>query len=371
MHISSKISRAGKDLGTDRMTRHHAGQKVKAIPEAYEAVCALVPLYVSFRARMDAISNKVSVREPYQVLLDSQIIQDAARFKMRLGKMLENTLSGSIKPMFVCGPTKSILQHSPLTANRITQCSIRHLYNLPTTTDAEKQQKDSYIEVAKAAERRRCGHHELEEPLRTLECLERVVDPKGSGTNKHRYVVASQDPEVRARMREIAGVPLVYINRSVMILEPMARKTEEVREREEKGKIRAGLKGRRGARVGEKRKRDEEDEDVVGGAEDGAVDAQASKKKKVKGPKGPNPLSVKKAKKEKRPVAGQVEDDRAVIRKAAKQDPQAVEKAVDALAAAEGTTVDGMTEGPRKRKRKRKPKEGLEEVLSGAGVEHE
>lgn len=293
-------------------------------------------------------------REPYQVLLDASIIIAASSFKMRLGKLLQDTLHGEIKPM-------------------ITQCCIRHLYNAPASTDAERRKKEEWIQVAKEAERRRCGHHELDEPLSALECVRSVVDPKGSGTNRHRYVVASNEGEVRQAMRAVAGVPLIYVNRSVMILEPMAGRTEEVREREEKGKIRAGLKGRRGGEAagGEKRKREEddhEDGDVGGGA--GAVgdtgDSQP-KKKKAKGPKGPNPLSVKKPKKEKKPVTREVEDERAVLRKQAKKDPQAGEKALDAGVATVGEKVDGVSEGGRKRKRKRKPKEDAEGVATEGG----
>ena len=304
-----------------------------------------------YRKLMRQYALSFHFREPYQVLLDSRIIQDASKFKMRLGSMLENTLHGSIKPM-------------------ITQCCIRHLYNLPTTTESEKREKDAWIDVAKAAERRRCGHHELETPLSTLECLESVVDPKGSGTNRHRYVVASQDAEVRQRMRGVAGVPLIYIARSVMILEPMAGRTEEVREREERGKVRAGLKGRRGGGDGGlKRMRDEdgegEDGDVNGDGDDEGEGENVQKRKRIKGPKGPNPLSVKKGKKEKDSVAKQVEDERATIRKATKLDPQAAEKAIDADGAVDDGIVDGVTEGARKRKRKRKPKEGGEVATNG------
>lgn len=286
-------------------------------------------------------------REPYQVLLDASTIIAASAFKMRLGKMLQGTLHGEIKPM-------------------ITQCCIRHLYTKPANTDAERKQKEEWIQVAKEAERRRCGHHELEEPLSALECIESVVDPKGSGTNRHRYVVASNELEVRQAMREIAGVPLIYMNRSVMILEPIAGKTEEVREREEKGKIRAGLKARRGAdpngpSAGEKRKREDDVESVDASAQgEDAAALQPKKKKKAKGPKGPNPLSVKKAKKDKKTVARDVEDERAVLRKQAKKDPQAGEKALDADVAAVGAKTDGVTEGARKRKRKRKPKDGMD-----------
>ncbi|KAK4499421.1 hypothetical protein PRZ48_009935 [Zasmidium cellare] len=282
-----------------------------------------------YRKLMHAYQLTFAFREPYQVLLTAPLIQDAARFKMRLGAMLESTLHGEIKPM-------------------ITQCCIRHLYNAPASPE-----KDAWIEVAKQAERRRCGHHELEEPLSARECIESVVDPKGSGTNRHRYVVAAQEAEVRARMREVAGVPLVYIARSVMILEPMSGKSESVREGEEKAKVRAGLKGRRGGAVlsgvGEKRKREEKEDDHEQGEQEGDQSEQPAKKRKAKGPKGPNPLSVKKAKKE---DGKQTEQEKAAIRKATKKDPQAAEKA--SLNAVSG---EGGSEAPNKRKRKRKPKE--------------
>jgi U3 small nucleolar RNA-associated protein 23 len=95
-------------------------------------------------------------------------------------------------------------------------------------------------------------------------------------------------------MRTIMAIPLVYINRSVMIMEPMAEATAENREREERGKFRAGLK-RGTPRATLKRKRE--------GSEEGKEQAQGGNgdrdvvKKAAKGPKGPNPLAVKKPKK--------------------------------------------------------------------------
>lgn len=242
---------------------------------------------------------------------------------MNLGERLSSTLHGEIKPM-------------------ITQCSIRHLY-----THAPHQDKDAWIAVAKAAERRRCGHHELEEPLSEEECIMSSVDPKGSGTNRNRYVVATQSDELRRDLRKVVGVPLVYVRRSVMILEPMARATEVVREEEARGKVRAGLVGRRGALagIGEKRKREDgEDEE---GAKEGKDEAE-KKKRKTKGPKGPNPLSAKKAKP--KPTE---EVERAAVRKASKKDPQAAEKA--GLEPVHGE--DGEAQETKKRKRKRKPKD--------------
>jgi U3 small nucleolar RNA-associated protein 23 len=160
---------------------------------------------------------------------------------------------------------------------------MRHLY-----AAASEPGISFLIDKAKTYERRRCDHRpeDYPEPLSSKDCLASVVDPKGSKTNKHRYVIASQELEVRKFMRGILGVPLVYINRSVMIMEPMAGATADNREKEERGKFRAGLKRGSGSL---KRKR--EDEEVK------EEDEVPKKKKAVKGPKGPNPLAVKKSKK--------------------------------------------------------------------------
>ena len=75
---------------------------------------------------------------------------------------------------------------------------------------------------------------------------------------------------LRMRARAVPGVPIVYVKRSVMILEPMSNPSEDVREGVERGKFRVGIEG----------------------------DAELGKKKGgVKKAKGPNPLSVKKPKK--------------------------------------------------------------------------
>jgi hypothetical protein len=49
--------------------------------------------------------------------------------------------------------------------------------------------------------------------------------PSAGELNKHRYIVASQSQPLRARLREIPAVPLIHINRSVMVLEPLSDAT--------------------------------------------------------------------------------------------------------------------------------------------------
>lgn len=168
----------------------------------------------------------------------------------------------------------------------ITQCEIRHLYN-------KKGEPGIYeaIELAKTFERRRCGHHpdQHPEPLPASECMLSVVDPGSNGVNKHRYVVASQSQPVRQLLRSVRGVPLIYIKRSVMILEPMADESVSVRAKEERAKFRAEIKSKLG-----KRKRDEEDD--KDDKDKGEGDDKKKKKKNYGAAKGPNPLSMKKKK---------------------------------------------------------------------------
>lgn len=174
----------------------------------------------------------------------------------------------------------------------ITQCSIRHLYTIP---DLPRPHKDALVAVAKKMERRRCNHHTLDHPLSTLECFSSVIDPKDSKINKNRYVIASQEEDVRRYCRGVKGVPLVYVKRSVMVMEPMADSSVEVREGIERGKLRTGLRAN-GHAAGVKRKRGESSEDVGQAQDSGSHEPQEGKglKKKPRGPKGPNPLSVKK-----------------------------------------------------------------------------
>jgi U3 small nucleolar RNA-associated protein 23 len=133
-----------------------------------------------------------------------------------------------------------------------------------------------------------------------------------------------------------------------MILEPMAMVTEEVRSKEERLKMRSGLKSRRES-AGLKRKRGDDNGADAGRREDTNVEGE-SKKRKVRGPKGANPLSVRKSKK-----AKSAEGERATLRKAAQNPPLASEKASDDTPASIniGPTNSTASDGPKKRKRKR------------------
>lgn len=90
----------------------------------------------------------------------------------------------------------------------ITQCSIRHLY-----TAASEPGLSYFIDRAKTYERRRCGHKLMIDLSFCV--LKNVYHPslilrasfysKGGGTNQRRYIVASQDLEVRKVEKDSGG----------------------------------------------------------------------------------------------------------------------------------------------------------------------
>lgn len=182
-------------------------------------------------------------REPYQVLVDSQIVLDCHGSNFDLAKGLQRTLQAEVKVM-------------------ITQCCMQALY---------ESQNQGAIELAKGFERRRCNHPP-KEPKPPIECLESVVSIKGH--NKHRYVVASQDVEIRRALRRTPGVPLVHTVRSVMVMEPLSEASAKISEATEAEKLHRGLNDPRNAGINTETTR-------------------APTKKKIK---QPNPLSVKRKK---------------------------------------------------------------------------
>lgn len=74
-----------------------------------------------------------------------------------------------------------------------------------------------------------CEHHRYAylPPLIKAES-EHLSNSKGD-TNKHRYVVATQSQPLRVKLRAIPAVPIVHVNRSVMVLEPPSDATLKIK----------------------------------------------------------------------------------------------------------------------------------------------
>ncbi|KAF5094753.1 hypothetical protein D0Z03_001999 [Geotrichum reessii] len=215
-------------------------------------------------------------REPYQVLVDDEIVLESSRIKLNLAAALERTIQAPVKPM-------------------ITQCCMEALY---------RSKNEDAIALAKHFERRRCGHRDLTQEDKGVkkphDCMWNVVVVDNQ--NKHRYVVASQKDKLRQRLRRVPAVPLLYVNRSVMIMEPMSNVTERARALIEQGKLVGGLNEVIAASAKKRKTTDEgSNSDSNNGDDDDSDNSEDEddkpKSKKRKGPKQPNPLSIKKKKK--------------------------------------------------------------------------
>jgi U3 small nucleolar RNA-associated protein 23 len=190
----------------------------------------------------------------------------------------------------------------------ITQCSISELY-------ANGDQDP--ITLAKSCERRRCGH--IPDALSSHDCLTSCINI--SGENKHRYILATQDEQLRGEMRRIPGVPMIYIRRAVMIMEPPSPASLDRKDALERQKL-GGIDG-----SGKRKRGNDEDEKV---------------KKKKRGPKEPNPLSIKKKKK----PEGTVIDAKEIKTNQGDQESKVIE--------AELNVIGDVTEETRRYKRRRK-----------------
>lgn len=225
----------------------------------------------AYKKQMATYERDFGFRHPYQVLYSADFLVAARSFQLDAVAGIKRTVQNEVK-------------------NMITQCCIKELY------DAKA---DPSIRLAKSMERRRCGH--VDAPETPTSCILECVGTR----NKNRYIVATQDQKLREKLRRVPGVPLVYINRSVMILEPPSPATLMIKEIREKAKL--GLSQEEAEILG-KRKRPASKEVSADATSDNdsSEDESAEKargqgteqrpRKTRKGPPGPNPLSAKKPK---------------------------------------------------------------------------
>ncbi|EXX66983.1 Utp23p [Rhizophagus irregularis DAOM 197198w] len=195
-----------------------------------------------YKRLMALYSISFGFREPYQILVDSNFMRTALRYKMDISKQLCTVMLGNTKQLY-------------------TSC---------TLAEVKDQSKDEFgtENALKRFELRGCIHRH--KPVSSAEWPD----------NPHNYCVATQNESLRKRFRAIPGIPLLYINRTVLILEPPSYATLQKSKKIENVKTHASV---------------EELSFLAKANSDIQVDTEKPKKKR-KGPKEPNPLSCKKKK---------------------------------------------------------------------------
>ncbi|GMM47326.1 rRNA-binding ribosome biosynthesis protein [Pichia kluyveri] len=212
-----------------------------------------------YRKQMQVLRTAFKFKTPIQCLVDDSTVLESAKTSYDLIKGINSVVQMECKFL-------------------ITQCCIQHLY------DSNNQLA---VDLAKRMEKRRCGHKET---LSSFECMKSITNVEGE--NKYRYLVVTQDENLRTSLRNIAGVPLVFLHRSVLVMEPLSKVTKRVVSAVERMKLTQGLNSIDAG----KRSRDSDNED----GEDGEGDDQNNENrpvKKGKKVKGVNPLAMKKKQK--------------------------------------------------------------------------
>ncbi|KAI8870677.1 hypothetical protein GQ42DRAFT_145575 [Ramicandelaber brevisporus] len=269
-----------------------------------------------YKKCMQLYTTTFGFREPYQVLLDPQFIFHAQKSKLNLYNLLPATLQGAVKMM-------------------VTPCVITELKSMGPEAHVA-------FNMALRMERRRCNHHDSGKVDGVNGASKNATLPT---SNKHRYCVATQNQSLRSRLRLVPGVPLLYIQRSVLILEPASSASINFKRRIEMAKTRATK---------------EELQKLE------AVNPTAMEpvRKRAKKAKGPNPLSVKKKQPKKMP---QQQKQQQQQQQQKNENVRAGEKRKrdDTASAAAGATSGGDNGEAKKRKRKRSKKT---KASTGEGV---
>ncbi|KAJ2456815.1 hypothetical protein GGF42_003047 [Coemansia sp. RSA 2424] len=204
----------------------------------------------SYRKAMQFYQQAFGFREPYQILVSPDFILAGASKQLPVKERLEEAVQGQAKFL-------------------VTHCGISEL--LKSSSDSRTRA----ISASKEFEKRRCPH---QDPIAGLDCIREIMGDE----NKNNYCVAVQDDELRAKLRTIPGVPILHVKQSVVVLERKSQVAQEASKQMERDKL--GLSELERSMLKAVKKQANE-----------AKNERRKKKKKLAGPKGPNPLSMKKA----------------------------------------------------------------------------
>lgn len=145
--------------------------------------------------------------------MDADFIQAAIDQKLFIADELPKVFQDMTKECMLHAITS--LPHLFLTFQVVvTECTVQEL--------RRKGEKASTAALAaKKFERKRCPH--TANPIGSSDCLRQIIGE----VNKYNYCIATQNLELREKLRQVPGVPLLYIKAHMVILEQMSAATRK------------------------------------------------------------------------------------------------------------------------------------------------
>jgi U3 small nucleolar RNA-associated protein 23 len=142
---------------------------------------------------------------PYKVLLDGNFLAQAVRMSIEFARLLPKLLHAESVGVGAAARAGVFLH--------VTECCLAELRSLgpkgaPVVAAATAGGAIGVI---------RCRHkHGHAADTDASECIRQLVGP----ANAARFLVATQDAQLRDAMRRVAGVPVVLLSQNVLVLEP-------------------------------------------------------------------------------------------------------------------------------------------------------
>ncbi|KAI9303028.1 Fcf1-domain-containing protein, partial [Cunninghamella echinulata] len=151
-----------------------------------------------YKKAMHSYTIGFGFRTPYQILLDSTFCKLATDQRIKLNDELQTVLSSPTRPM-------------------TTECTINEL---------RKTGDHGAVHTAKQFEIRKCKHRN---PVSSEKCTLELVGAK----NEKRFCIATQNENVIRQLHDIPGVPILKLKNGLVILESLTNKTKQVIQKNE------------------------------------------------------------------------------------------------------------------------------------------
>ena len=150
------------------------------------------------------------LRAPYRVLIDGNFLAVASRLQIEWLRLL---------PKLLQVPPHSCYLH-------ITECALAELEALG---DGQRPAREEANKLSVMKCRRNHGHSLKTEPS---ECILQLVGAKNEG----KWIVVTQDSELRSKLRLIPGTPIILVSSNVLVLETPSFATKAAALYDERGK---------------------------------------------------------------------------------------------------------------------------------------